>query len=61
MTAVTWLKATCPVCGREYQFIEGQYKPPTCTAYDCLYKWLHDPCYRSLQSQFDQQRKKAGV
>ncbi len=37
---VEWLKARCPICGREYPYVEA-YKPKVCGSYDCVKKFLH--------------------
>jgi hypothetical protein len=33
-----WLKATCPICGKEYEYLPD-YKPATCSKFDCLQKY----------------------
>lgn len=40
MNTQVWLKARCPICGREYKHLE-EYKPKTCGAFDCLFAFLH--------------------
>ena len=45
MKELKWLKAECPVCGRIYEYTEA-YKPSTCSSYDCVHKWIHDPQFR---------------
>ena len=30
-----WLKATCPICGQEYEYLP-EYKPKTCSKFTCL-------------------------
>jgi endogenous inhibitor of DNA gyrase (YacG/DUF329 family) len=30
-----WLKATCPVCGKEYEY-RSDFKPSTCGQFECL-------------------------
>lgn len=42
MTEIQWTKARCPICGREYEYMVGGYKPATCAAYKCLYEYLHN-------------------
>jgi len=32
-----WLKATCPICGKEYEHLSN-YKPKTCGKFECLQK-----------------------
>jgi len=43
---IVWLKAKCPVCGRNYDYIEGGYFPKTCNDIVCLHKYLYDPKYQ---------------
>jgi len=31
-----WLRANCPVCGREYEYF-ASYKPETCGEYTCIH------------------------
>jgi len=31
-----WLKAFCPFCGKEYEYLPD-YKPKTCGMFECLY------------------------
>ncbi len=33
-----WETATCPICGKEYQYIKGEHKPQTCGKFTCLQK-----------------------
>lgn len=35
-----WLKAVCPICNQEYEYLSG-YKPATCGKFDCLYAFHH--------------------
>lgn len=30
-----WLKSTCPICGKEYEYLPT-YKPVTCGKFTCL-------------------------
>jgi len=32
---VEWLKANCPICGKEYEYT-SIYKPSTCGKFSCL-------------------------
>ena len=41
MAKIIWLKAICPVCGQEYEYPEGGYKPPTCSMFECVHRYLH--------------------
>jgi len=43
---VVLIKAKCPVCGIDYDYIEGGYIPHTCKDIICLHKFLHDPQYQ---------------
>ncbi len=45
-TAIKWLKARC-LCGKEYEYPEGGYKPPTCNNRDCVKKHLHPELRRN--------------
>jgi len=48
---IVWLKATCLVCGKEYQYVEAPdgVNPLTCGIFDCLYKFLHEPQYKHIR------------
>ena len=39
-TKIVWLKARC-ACGKEYEYIEGGYKPKTCGRFECVKRHLH--------------------
>jgi hypothetical protein len=41
MSKIEWAKARCPICGREYEYPANGYKPPTCSQYECVHKYLH--------------------
>lgn len=41
MSKIKWTKARCPVCGCEYEYPEGGYKPATCSKFECLHKHAH--------------------
>lgn len=43
---IVWLKAKCPVCGKDYDYIEGGYKPSTCNNFDCVHKFHCYPKYQ---------------
>ena len=43
MTKLEWEEAKCPICGLKYFYIKGGYKPPTCSKFECLHKYLHSP------------------
>lgn len=45
MTDIEWTYAKCPICRRNYPYIEGGYKPKTCSNFDCLHKFLHLEVY----------------
>ena len=36
-----WEEARCPVCGMLYSYVKGEYKPSTCSNFDCLHKYIH--------------------
>jgi hypothetical protein len=38
---INWLKERCPVCGKQYEYPEGGYKPSTCNSFDCLHAFIH--------------------
>jgi hypothetical protein len=38
---IRWLRATCPVCGERYEYIEGNHKPSACNKFQCIYHWHH--------------------
>lgn len=40
-----WQKARCPICGRTYQYLP-EYKPHTCSNWDCIHKYLHPELHR---------------
>ena len=40
-----WLKARCPICDKEYEYLP-EYKPATCGNFDCIYEWLHAEALR---------------
>ena len=40
MGKLKWLEARCPICGRRYRYLPN-YKPSTCSNYDCVHKWIH--------------------
>ena len=46
---IRWIGKHCPVCGRRFHYIEGGYEPSTCSSFECLYKWLHDPKYKEAR------------
>jgi len=59
---ITWVKAQCPVCGREYEYPKSGHKPSTCSNFDCIYKYVHNPAkYKSFQEHLDMCRKEAGI
>lgn len=33
-----WLKANCPICGAEYEYLP-KYKPATCSKFRCLQEY----------------------
>jgi len=35
-----WEYETCPICGRDYPYAKGEYKPKTCGKFDCLQKYF---------------------
>ena len=41
MEEVEWGKANCPICGREYEYVEAVYEPKTCSTKECVQKFLH--------------------
>ncbi len=41
MDEVKWVKANCPICGREYEYALDVYEPPTCNTKECVQKQLH--------------------
>jgi len=54
---IRWAKATCPVCGEQYDYIEGGHKPPTCNKFDCLYRWCHSPQFKDKGGDVEAKRK----
>lgn len=34
-----WIKAICPICGKEYEYLLEDYKPKTCGKFNCLQKF----------------------
>lgn len=48
---IRWVKAKCPMCGADYHYIEGGYKPLTCNKFDCLYKYIHRPQYKDKENK----------
>jgi hypothetical protein len=51
MAKIRWATAKCPVCGEDYAYIEGGYKPKTCNKLTCLHKYLHYPIYQGVKSK----------
>lgn len=41
MTDLEWEYARCPICGLDYPYVKGSYKPKTCGNFDCVHKFLH--------------------
>ncbi len=48
---ITCAKTRCPICGRECEYPEGGYNPPTCSTFACLQKYLHNPEYKEARYQ----------
>ena len=38
-----WIKTRCSVCGRVYEYPECEYKPKTCSTFECVQKYHRDP------------------
>jgi len=56
------IKVRCPVCGREYKYKQGGYKPKTCSNFDCAWSYNHHPeKHKPLLELADESRKKAGI
>ena len=60
MNEQQWLKAQCPVCRRTYGYPRGEWKPKTCSGFDCSFKYHHFPeRYKTMMEHFDECRKDA--
>jgi hypothetical protein len=49
-------KATCPVCGKEYQYVDKGWKQQTCGSYDCVTKYFaHNSDYKQEPSLYSKE------
>ena len=64
MTKLEWEESRCPICGQKYSYVKGGYKPPTCSNFDCLYKYIHRPDKKGgdsdIQRRIDESRQRLG-
>jgi len=44
-----WLKARCPICGIEYEYLP-EYKPVICSSWACVHKFLHPELRKEVMS-----------
>lgn len=59
---INWLKKRCPVCGRDFDYIEGGYAPKTCNSFDCVWEYILDPQrYQSFNEFVDRCRIRAKI
>jgi len=35
---IEWKKASCPVCGKQYEYLREDEKPKTCGKFNCIQK-----------------------
>ena len=55
-----WATANCPVCGLPYKYLsDSLYRPPTCSQYDCVHKFVHHPQYQDILRMVDAERIRA--
>lgn len=56
------LKASCFVCGRIFEYVGGDYHPKTCSTFECVQKYNHNPDrYQSLNERIDNCRIQAKI
>lgn len=56
------IKAHCPVCKTTFQYPDCQYKPKTCSKFECVSKIYQNPArYISIIEEIDKDRQKAGI
>lgn len=57
-----WVKKHCPVCGRRFEYVTGQYQPKTCANFDCVRSYvMHPDNFKSLTEHLDDCRKQARI
>jgi len=56
---IEWTNKHCPVCGRQFAYVEGGYEPSTCNNFDCVHRWLHDPKFKEERKYGKQTRATA--
>jgi|WetSurMetagenome_2_1015567.scaffolds.fasta_scaffold54260_3 hypothetical protein len=50
------VKANCPVCGKDYQYVDKGWKQQTCGSYDCVTKYFaHGSDYKQATGLYDKQ------
>ena len=57
MTLFKEVKARCLICGQEYEYPESDYKPKTCSRFECIHKFLHPSIYdKRTRTQLEELR-----